>query len=243
MRDCSPAVNSGEFMTTFETARDIVTREGWLSLMPASFRQSVLERCVMQRFAAGEGIYQVGDGPGGIYGLVSGSVRITIAPGDEGPFFAHLMQPGIWVGEGPALSGQPRLVGLSAGRDSEVLHLPLAAIHALVEAQPAVWRFIGALALINVQMAIGVVNDLMIRDDAKRFIATLLRLGSCRLASPARTPPIPVDASQEELGTMSNLARTTVSALLKRLEAAGLVATDYRRVIILQPDRLRAMLN
>ncbi len=230
-------------MATIETARELASREGWLSLMPAAFRQAVLERCVLQRFAAGAGIYAVGDAPGGIYGLVSGSVRVTIAPGDEGPFFAHLMQPGIWIGEGPALSGLPRLVGLSAGRDSEVLHLPLAAIHGIVEANPAAWRCIGALSLLNTQMAIGVVNDLMIRDDAKRFIATLLRLGSCRLALPVRQPPIAVDASQEELATMANLARTTVSAILKRLAASGLVALDYRRTIILQPDRLRAMLG
>ena len=230
-------------MTTIEAARDIVGREGWLSLVPAWFRQTVFERTILQRYQAGEGLYAVGDGPGGIYGLVSGSVRVTIAPGDEGPFFAHLMQPGIWIGEGPALSGQPRLVGLSAGRDSEVLHLPLAAIHAIVEATPAAWRFIGALALVNTQLSIGIINDLMIRDDTKRFIATLLRLGGCRQSLPVRTPPIAVDASQEELGTMANLARTTVSLILKRLEAAELVALDYRRVIILQPDRLRATLG
>lgn len=229
-------------MTTLEAARAIASREGWLTLTPAAFRQAVLERCQLLHLDAGTRLYSVGDGPGGVYCVITGVLRVTIAPGDEGPFFAHLMQPGLWIGEGPALSGQPRLVGLSAGRVSEVLHLPLPALNAIVDSVPAAWRCIGGLSVLNLQMAIGVVNDLMIRDDGKRCIATLLRLGGCRLPTPSRAPPVAVDASQEDLATMANLARSTVSAILKRLQAQGLVALDYRRVVILQPDRLRALL-
>jgi hypothetical protein len=42
---------------------------------------------------------------------------------------------------------------------------------------------------------------------------------------------------------MTNTARTTAGTVLRALEASGAVKVTYRRVSILVPDRLRAMLE
>ena len=42
---------------------------------------------------------------------------------------------------------------------------------------------------------------------------------------------------------MTNLARTTAGAVLRKLEASGHVRVSYRRVRILAPDALRATLT
>ena len=42
---------------------------------------------------------------------------------------------------------------------------------------------------------------------------------------------------------MTNTARTTAGNVLRALEASGAVKVTYRRVSILAPDRLRAMLE
>ena len=42
---------------------------------------------------------------------------------------------------------------------------------------------------------------------------------------------------------MTNLARTTAGAVLRRLEASGYLEVSYRRVRILAPDALRAILE
>ena len=54
---------------------------------------------------------------------------------------------------------------------------------------------------------------------------------------------IEIDVSQEDLAVMTNLARTTSGTVLRTLEAAGQVKVSYRRVRILAPDALRAMLE
>ena len=107
-------------MLTVEAARKIAIDHGWLSQTPPSFQRMVLNRCRLQRFESEQSIYMAGDPPGGMYGLVSGGVGISIAPGEQGPYFAHLGRPGTWFGEASAILRQPRRVGLTATRDAEI---------------------------------------------------------------------------------------------------------------------------
>ncbi len=230
-------------MSPFARADDIVSRQGWLSFVPPPFRRIVLDRCKLQEFEAGATIYSVGDPPGGMYGLVRGNLAISIAPGERGPFIAHFAQPGTWFGEAAAFTEQPRRIGLAVARDTEVLHLSLPAIREIVTADPGAWRFFGLASILHIDVAIGAADDLLIRDHFKRGVAVLLRLGGCRYRTPEGSQPIEVDVSQEDFATMTNLARTTAGTVLRKLEADGRVEVSYRRVRILAPDELRAMLE
>ena len=229
-------------MTTLDKAHAIVARQGWLSYVPAPFRQTVLERCQLEEHGAGATIYSVGDPPGGMFGLVSGKFAISIAPGERGPYIGHFAQPGTWFGEGPAFTEQPRRVGLAVTRDAEVLHLPLPAIREIVAKDPGDWRWFGLALLANLDTAIGGSDDLMMRDHVKRFVAVLLRLGGCRYATPAGGATIEIDVNQEDLAAMTNLARSTAAALVHKLQAAGHIEAGYRSIRLLAPDALRATL-
>jgi len=223
--------------------REIVLREGWLGQTPPWLQRDVLDRCHLRHFSAGEAIYSVGDPPGGMFGLVAGGLNISIAPNERGPYFAHFARPGSWFGEAPAFTGQPRRVGLAAARDSELLHLPLHGIREIVDNNPLAWRFFALLTIGHLDLAIGAHDDLMIRDHVKRCIAVLLRLGGCRLYSPPDPLPIEIDLSQEDIAFMSNVSRTTTGAVLRKLEALGHLEQSYRRIRLLAPDALRAMLH
>ncbi|MGA8713339.1 MAG: Crp/Fnr family transcriptional regulator [Roseiarcus sp.] len=230
-------------MPTLPQAHAIVSREGWLSFTPPPFRQTVLARCKLEALKAGATIYSVGDPPGGMYGLVRGSFAISVAPGERGPYVAHFARPGTWVGEAAAFTEQPRRISLAVTRDSKFLHLPLPAIREIVTADPGAWRFFGLAAIAHNDTAIGAADDLLIRDHVKRSVAVLLRLGGCRYSTPQGSMSIEIDVSQEDLAVMTNLARTTSGTVLRTLEAAGQVKVSYRRVRILAPDALRAMLE
>jgi CRP-like cAMP-binding protein len=223
--------------------QEIVSRQGWLSYAPAPFRQAVLDRCKLMKMTGGSTIYSVGDPPGGMFGLVAGSFAISIAPGERGPYIAHFAQPGMWFGEAAAFTEQPRRIGLAVTRDSEVLHLPLPAIREIVASDPGTWRFFGLASIIHNDDAIGGADDLLIRDHVKRSIAVLLRLGGCRYRTPREPRPIEVDVSQDDFAAMTNMARTTAGTVLRKLEADGGVQVSYRRVRIIAPDALRAMLE
>jgi CRP-like cAMP-binding protein len=221
----------------------IVSRQGWLSYAPPSFRRAVLDRCKLASFSAGGAMFSVGDPPGGMYGLVAGSFAISIAPREGGPYVAHFAQPGTWFGEAAAFTKQPRRISLGVTRDSEVLHLPLPAIREIVATDPGRWRFFGLAAIAHNEDAVGAADDLLIRGYFKRSVAVLLRLGSCRYRTPRSAEPIEVDVSQEDFAKMINLARTTAGTVLRKLEADGHIDVSYRRVRILAPDALRMLLE
>ena len=230
-------------MPTLPQAHAIVSREGWLSFTPPPFPQTVLARCKLEALKAGATIYSVGDPPGGMYGLVRGSFALSIAPGERGPYVAHFARPGTWFGEAAAFTEQPRRISLAVTRNSKFLHLTLPAIREIVTADPGAWRFFGLAAIAHNDTAIGAADDLLIRDHVKRSVAVLLRLGGCRYLTRSGGAPVEVDVSQEDFAVMTNLARTTAGAVLRTLEASGHVKVSYRRVRILAPDALRAMLE
>jgi CRP/FNR family transcriptional regulator, cyclic AMP receptor protein len=232
----------GRKMRDREAAQEAVLRQGWLSHTPVSFQRAVLDRCLVERFSVGMPVFSVGDEPGGMYGLVAGGLGVSIAPREHGPYTAHFALPGTWFGEGGAFTRQPRRIGLIATRDTQMLHLPLKAIDEIVALDPAAWRWFGLVMIEHLDLAIGGSDDLMIRDHFKRFVAVLLRLGDCRVASPSSDGPIEIDLSHEDIAYMANVARTTAGAILRRLEADGHLGLSYRRINILRPAALRALL-
>jgi CRP-like cAMP-binding protein len=234
--------SAGSTMTTLDQARAIVARQGWLSYVPAPYRQTVLERSQLEEFRAGATIYSMGDPPGGMYGLVAGKLAISIAPGERAPYITHFGQPGTWFGDAAAFTEQPRRVGLAVTRAAEVLHLPLHAIREIVATDPGAWRWFGLALVANLDTAIGGSDDLMIRDHVKRFVAVLLRLGGCRYSTPPGGTTIEIHVNQEDLAAMTIMARTTAGALLHKLQTAGHVDAGYRSIRIIAPDALREML-
>ena len=224
-----------------DEAFDIVARRGWLSQTPEHFRSQILAACRYREIAAGESIFVAGDPPGGMYGLVAGRLGVSMSPGQAGPYLAHLAKPGDWFGERAALTGKPRYVGLSALRTTQVLHLPLQAIEQMTGQDPSFWRYFAWLAVANMELAVGAVDDLFIRDDRKRFVSVMLRLGHCRHGEDVEAGVVDIEVSQDEMAFLSNLSRNTVGLILRKLAQDGLIVLSYRRVRIVDAARLRAL--
>lgn len=98
------------------------------------------------------------------------------------------------------------------------------------------------LALIDTQTALGAREDLPIRDEFRRFLASLLRAGGCRYSGPLGNEPIQIDLNQTELAHMCSLSRNTVGAFLRSLEGEGLIETGYGVIGIREPAALRGRL-
>lgn len=229
-------------MIDIEKAREIVAREGWLSKTPEAFRKPVLSKLLLRKLDKGTHLYTSGDRFGGVYCLMSGALRVGMGPNENGMHFAHLIVPITWFGEGPLISGKPRLVDLVAASPSELLYLPLHDIEEILRRDTIGWRYIAQLNLGHFENAMQAIADLMIRDQKKRFIAILLRLGACRTVTPSSAQPIDVEVNQADIATMANIARTTANTILNELHAAKLVGLNYSRIQITAPGKLRAML-
>lgn len=224
-------------------AKDLLARVGWLSTAPEPFRLNLLGRCRFLKIAEGEHVYGLDDPPGGIYGIASGSIALTAAPQERGPYFAHLMGTGNWFGLAAAMHKHTRIVGTKATRPSALLLLPMAEFDALVTENPGAWRFFTAMALLNARIAMNAADDLLIRDTSRRCIASLLRLAGLRNDAELTPAFEEVDVTQEELANLSNLSRNATGLLLRDMQRRGYIELAYKSIRILNPDALRAFVK
>jgi CRP/FNR family transcriptional regulator, cyclic AMP receptor protein len=229
-------------MMTLERAKGVVASRGWLSQTGAGFRDAVLARVSLRSYRSGDTIYSINDPPGGMYGLAAGGAKVSSAQDEDGPYVAHIMTPGDWTGYGPAITGGNRIIGLTAGRNCQLLSLPLHAVEEILAGDPESWRHLALLALIDTQIALGAMEDLAIRDEFRRFLAVLLRAGGSRYGDPNGDVPIRIDLNQTDLAHMCNLSRNTVGAFLRSLEGEGLIETGYGVIGIRKPTALRGRL-
>lgn len=208
----------------------VMTRDGWLSGQPETFRQEVLRRARVEVFEPGEAFYHVGDPPGGVYGLVWGLMTVTSAPGAAMPRVIHLGAPGMWTGEAPYMIGGPRVISLRAVTECRALHLPLDAMEAMTAADARAARNFGQIPLMNIATLLRMVHDLLIKDPDRRIGAVLLRIGA------ATTIPL----AQAEIGDMACATRKQVNFALRRFGAAGWITNGYRSVTIVDLPALSA---
>lgn len=210
----------------------VMSSSGWLSRQPPAFRAEVLERSLPQVYEPGQAFYHLGDPPGGIYGLVSGVMTVTAAPGLALPRIIHVGTPGMWTGEGSYMIGGPRWIGLRAAVACRALYLPLETMEQMTAADPSAARRFGEIPLINIDLLLRMVHDLLIKDADRRIAAVLLR------ATDGGAACLPL--SQDALGDMACATRKQVNFALRRLGEAGWVAHGYRSVSVTDPARLRA---
>lgn len=214
----------------------LIRTVGWFSRVPAPLQAALLAVARLRRCAAGAVLFAVGDGPGGLYGLESGCLAIEAAQTDSAPHKSLLVHPGVWIGEGPVAGLDARMIGAWATRPSRVLSIEIAAFRRVAAREPDLWRQLALLSLENQARSIGLAQDLMLRGSAQRLAALLARLGGLREAHPP--DPAMVDATQSEIAAIANLSRSVVSALLARMERAGIVRLRRATVEIVDAAHL-----
>lgn len=206
-------------------AEQIMREAGWLTQVPEDFREEVLRRSILMRFAAGEAIYNVGDPLGGLYGLVCGTVSIDIAPVGVLPQLVALGAPGHWIGEGCFIDRVPRRLDLRALGEATMFNLPLNMLDQMAARDPDVMHHITVLLMEGVKLLVRVVHDLQ-KPEADRRIAAVLHRAS-------RIGERPIPLTQAEVGVMANTSRKQVNGALKRFCEAGWLEHSYRTITVI----------
>ena len=211
-----------------EEASRVLMSRGWFGDQPEWFREMVLARSVLLRIGEHQNVYRAEDEPGGIYGLVSGSLGQFLAAPDTGLTLAHIIHPGDWFGFGPLFSQSARSVSFRSLEPALALYVSLPALNEIRSRDAMASHCLGALATACLASCAQIVAGLLIRRSDQRIAATLLRAagdGSRGTGTPAM-----IRVSQACLGEMANASRHLVNRTLQSFERHGWIASGYNRI-------------
>lgn len=207
-----------------EEIAHVLTKQGWLSRQPSTFQGDVLARGFAQDFEPGEAVYRVGDACGGIYGLVAGTLAVSIAAPGRTPRFVQFGSVGAWAGEGCFMTGETRRAELRTVSECTLFHLPLDAMQRLATDDPEAIRYFARITVNHYDVMARVIDDLLIPKAECRIAAALER------ASWLLEPTVQI--SQSDLGAMANASRSQVNAALARFAREGWLSHSYRSITI-----------
>lgn len=232
------------FSVATQEAKAFLATSPWLRDFPEDLRETLLASArLLPSFDRGQRVYNVGDRPNGIFGVVSGCFGFEVAPQEEGPQLIHQLRPGIWFGELAHVLERPRLAAVYATRPSQCMWVPAQALDNLLHSDPRLWKYV-ALALANATVfAFTAINDLIGRSPMRRVAAALLRVAGYRDDFPLEEDVVELDLTHSNLALLSNCSRSTVARYLKELEADGHISFRYGRIILSEPTALREWLK
>jgi len=214
-------------------ALDLLAVQGWFSQRSAETRARLGAIAKLRSFAKGDRIYLAGDAPNGMFGLISGSLNLSIPRADGEDYTVHRAGTGFWVGDLALFSGGSRLVSVHAAEPTLMVQLPVHDLRRLVEKDPKLYGDFYALTYENFSTAFRIMSNLALPSTEKR-VADRLLLELDTRADAAGWVPV----SQSELASLTALSLPTLKRIIRRFVEAGLVDQQYARIQVLDRDAL-----
>lgn len=208
----------------------VFSRRGWLAHEDKTFRDIILARGILKDADKGEPLFFASDGAGGMYGLVSGSLGAFAGMADQEPILGHIHRPGAWLGEGPAVTGEPRFSSVTALEPSTYLLVPRFLMKQMESEGIAICDRVARQSWWAQTQAVRAVYDLLIPEAPRRIAAVLFRVtGHGELPS---DHPDGFTITQVQIAQMANSSRSMVSRTLMQLQHEGCVTVRYNRIAI-----------
>jgi CRP/FNR family transcriptional regulator, cyclic AMP receptor protein len=221
------------------SSRSAISTRGFLATATAGLRDALLAAGRFREIAVGEVFNVAGDEEAGIWGVATGQVALISAINAPDSPALLLFHPGDWGGWAP-LFGYPRMANVLARTPTVILFVPFHDIRRILAANPGWWADIAKVSFDYSTRYAAFAVDLLLRDSRQRAAAILLHQAGARQSG---DEAITLILTQEELGEMMNLSRHPTGAMLRDLEAQGLIVLGYRQLTLLRPAALRTIAN
>lgn len=174
----------------------------------------------------------------GLYMLFAGSLQAIDIAEDGREIGLNLIKPGAFFGELSVIDGLPRSAHIIALQPSLVGVIPQAAAREVFYKLPAMAEAMMRHLTSLVRNLTTYRALLAIPNAQQRVYALLQQLGQ---QMPGGLVVIQNLPKQQEVAIMINTSRETVSRAIAHLVSLGVLEKDFRRLIVRDPERLRAL--
>ncbi|MBC7214384.1 MAG: Crp/Fnr family transcriptional regulator [Burkholderiaceae bacterium] len=208
--------------------------------MDAQAFAHLMRLTVNKRLARNEVLCSKGEAAHALYVLLEGQLRVfEIGPDGREVGLNYLLPPTVF-GELAVIDDSPRSAHVVAVTPSRVAAVPKGALMQVMRASPD-----AAMALVRhltamVRRLSSNQNLLALPTVQQRVAAVLLNLAQKQPQAPWLVPSLP---PQKELAMMVKASRETVSRVLNRFADDGLLRKEGKRLLLLQPEALQALVD
>jgi CRP-like cAMP-binding protein len=185
-------------------------------------------------FRRGEAIFTEGAAADGFYVAVKGRVKIYKLSPDGKEQILHIIEQGEPFGEVAVFAGSAFPAHAEAMDNGEALFFPRSSFASLIEKDPSLSMNMLALLSRRLKQFAGLVENLSLREVPQRLAAFLLYLGKNQGGRGSVTLAVTKGQLASLLGTIPE----TLSRILQRLAAQGLIRVEGREIVILDKTGL-----
>ena len=207
-----------------------------LAKTPEVLARSVLLSAKLKRYDTGETLTTRGAPADTLFYVVSGCINVVVTAEDGRLVGQSPANPGDPIGWLSVIDGKPMNATLLAAADSEVLLIPASVARELLLPEPSVNQFVLQLLARGIRQHLDERRVLTLPNAFQRVFLHLHQL-----AQSAQAEGAPMLPKQQEIATLVNTSRETVSRAIQLLVKRGVLHKRGHQVIILQHDQLKAL--
>ena len=226
-------------MEVHKKMRSVLEKGQWFAGLETAHQDAILAGSTLRTYRDRQTINREDTQALGLCAVIEGQVSLIRHVLEDRQLLVHVAGPGFWFGELSTLSDYlPAVTSVSRG-DSQVLILPVAEFNRICDADPSFFRACAQLALQRYALVTRLLAQSQWLPKEAYLRIRLADLVDLWRMDNDGDSPIDVSISQSDLAAMIGTSRQTVNALLQRLENAGLIKVRFRKIRVLDPDRLR----
>jgi CRP-like cAMP-binding protein len=220
-------------------AYTVIERNRLFRGLPPATLERIAGLAVRRTYAKGETIFAQSDPGDGLYGVVTGRVRISASSADGKELFLNIMEPGDTFGEIALLDGRPRTAGASTTAASDLVMIPRDQFMGLLRREPELVTHVLELLCQRVRWLSGLTEDSALLPVPARLARRLLTLGSMHGQNTAKGMRLSI--SQEEMARFVGLSRQVVNQHLQHWKARQWVDLRRSNITIIDAAALQAI--
>ncbi len=229
-----PAIGTSQDVIIHAKDAGLLRDGPWFGRLPEDLQQLIVDRSVERTFRKGEYLIREGEPGTGMGAVLEGQVHLTRRVGAARDALVDVGHPGIWFGlYGTLTGGGESIGGLVAATPVRALFLPLAAFERIVADEPRHYRLFASILMQRFARLYRHLAETKGASPEDRLRGRLLELANASNGDARPGGTVDIAVSQLELAKLLGLSRQTVSALLSRLAARGLVEVGFRNIRLL----------
>jgi CRP/FNR family transcriptional regulator, cyclic AMP receptor protein len=203
--------------------------------------EQLIPLATVASYASAEEIFTRGDAGSGLYGILSGRVRIYTPGPDTHEVTLNILEPGEIFGEIALIDGEPRSASAVAIGETRLMHIRRDRFLPLLQANADIG--IGLLQILcrRVRWSSSLAEDQALLPLSARLAKRLLAIAETAGEATQTGIRLRTRLSQRELGELVGATREAVNRIFAGWLKEGLIASDGGRLTLRNRDALGAI--